>query len=127
MQFAEIVVRVARKTDAAMWGALFAAVGSPSGILEGLLEGGALQSSACCLVIVDKLEGSPAAFALCLRLIKVQYLVGLPARDIIDSHLASSDGEGGEGGGVHNINFHEDCHLLLPLMVMDCFGCQCLM
>ena len=71
LQFAEIVVRVARKTDAAMWGALFAAVGSPSGILESLLEGGALQSAACCLVIVDKLEGSPAAFALCLRLIEV--------------------------------------------------------
>lgn len=70
LQFAEIVVSVARKTDAAMWGALFAAVGRPSSVLEELLEGGALQSSACCLVIVDKLEGGPLAFALCHQLIK---------------------------------------------------------
>lgn len=70
---------MARKTDAAMWGALFAAVGKPSSVLEELLNDGALQSSACCLVIVDKLEGAPTAFALCLQLIKVQSskLVGL--------------------------------------------------
>ena len=70
-QFAEIVVSVARKTDAAMWGALFAAVGKPSAILEGLLDTGALQSSACCLLIVDRLEGAPTAHALALRLIRV--------------------------------------------------------
>lgn len=71
MQFAEIVVSVARKTDAALWGALFAAAGRPSSILEELLAAGALQSSACCLVIVDKLEGAPTALALCLQLTKV--------------------------------------------------------
>lgn len=71
VQFAEIVVSVARKTDAAMWGGLFAAIGKPSGILEGLLEAGALRSAACCLVIVDRLEGAQASYALCLRLIRV--------------------------------------------------------
>ncbi len=74
VQYAEIVVSVARKTDAAMWGALFAAVGRPSFFLEELLDSGALQSAACCLVIVDKLEGSPTAFALCLQLIRVSEL-----------------------------------------------------
>ena len=54
-----------------MWGALFAAVGKPSAILEGLLDTGALQSSACCLLIVDRLEGAPTAHALALRLIRV--------------------------------------------------------
>ena len=57
-----------------MWGALFAAVGKPSAILEGLLDTGALQSSACCLLIVDRLEGAPTAHALALRLIRVRAL-----------------------------------------------------
>ena len=75
-QFSETVVNVARKTDAAMWGSLFAAVGKPSAILESLLDNGALQSAACCLVIVDNLEGPAAAYALCLRLIRVTVAEG---------------------------------------------------
>ena len=71
MQFADIVVSVARKTDAAMWPTLFAAIGIPSEILINLLEQGALQSAACCLVIVDNLEGPSAAHKLCHKLVKV--------------------------------------------------------
>lgn len=73
MQFADIVVSVARKTDAAMWRTLFAAIGRPSDILVDLLDRGALQSAACCLVIVDNLEGPAAAHRLCHRLIKVSH------------------------------------------------------
>lgn len=69
--FRDIVVSVARKTDAQMWPALFAAVGSPGNLLEALLDVGALQSAACCLVIVDRIQGAEEAHGLALRLIKV--------------------------------------------------------
>ena len=69
--FRDIVVSVARKTDAQMWPALFAAVGSPSNLLEALLDVGALQSAACCLLIVDRIQGAEEAHGLALRLIKV--------------------------------------------------------
>lgn len=69
--FRDIVVSVARKTDAQMWPALFAAVGSPSNLLESLLDVGALQSAACCLLIVDRIQGAEEAHGLALRLIKV--------------------------------------------------------
>ncbi len=71
-QFRDIVVSVARKTDAAMWPALFAAVGAPSALLEGLLGAGALASAACCLLIVDRIEGPEPAHALALRLIRAR-------------------------------------------------------
>ncbi|KAK9828450.1 hypothetical protein WJX72_000056 [[Myrmecia] bisecta] len=69
-QFRDVVVSVARKTDAQMWPSLFAAVGAPSALLEGLLDTGALQSAACCLLIVDRIEGAQAAHKLSLRLIQ---------------------------------------------------------
>ncbi len=50
-QYADVVVSVARKTDASLWPALFTAVGSPSALLEHLLETGALKSAACFLLV----------------------------------------------------------------------------
>ncbi len=44
MQFPEIVVSVARKTDAALWPALFAAVGSPLRLCQGLMRADHLQA-----------------------------------------------------------------------------------
>ncbi len=61
---------VARKTDAAMWPALFLAVGVPSELLNNLVDAGALASAACCLLIVDRIEGSATAHSSALRLIK---------------------------------------------------------
>ncbi len=55
-----------------MWPALFAAVGAPSALLEGLLGAGALASAACCLLIVDRIEGPAPAHALALRLIRAR-------------------------------------------------------
>jgi hypothetical protein len=52
--FASCVVAVARKTDAALWPALFSAVGAPSALLEGLLEEGALGAAACFLLVIDR-------------------------------------------------------------------------
>lgn len=52
--FAEVVVSVARKTDAALWPPLFEAVGSPSSLLEVLVEAGELASAACFLLIIDR-------------------------------------------------------------------------
>ena len=57
-QYAELVVSVARKTDAQLWPSLFAAVGSPAELGEGLRAAGDLQSAACCLLIVDHIEGT---------------------------------------------------------------------
>ena len=71
LQYQDIVVSVARKTDAAMWPALFLAVGVPSELLDSLVDAGALTSAACCLLIVDRIEGSAAAHSSALRLIKV--------------------------------------------------------
>ena len=67
----DVVVSVARKTDAQMWPALFAAVGVPSSMLDSLLEAGMLQSAACCLLIVDRIEGPQAAHGRALQLIQV--------------------------------------------------------
>lgn len=70
-QSQDIVVSVARKTDAAMWPALFLAVGVPSELLNNLVDAGALASAACCLLIVDRIEGSAIAHSSALRLIRV--------------------------------------------------------
>lgn len=70
-QFADVVVSVARKMDAALWPALFAAVGSPSALLEGLATRGALPSAACCLLLVDRMEGRATAHRLTLSLLQV--------------------------------------------------------
>ena len=66
-----MVVSVARKMDAALWPALFDAVGPPDALAEGLLAGGQPVSAACCLLIVDRLQGAPTAQALALRNIQV--------------------------------------------------------
>lgn len=50
----DVVVSVARKTDASLWPALFSAVGSPAALLALLLEAGALPSAACFLIVVDR-------------------------------------------------------------------------
>lgn len=50
-QFADVVVSVARKTDASLWPALFTAIGSPGALLEHLLDTGALKSAACFLLV----------------------------------------------------------------------------
>ena len=77
--FRDIVVSVARKTDAQMWPALFAAVGSPGGLLEAMLDVGALQSAACCLLIVDRIQGVQEAHGLALRLIQVCFVLKEPS------------------------------------------------
>ena len=69
-QSAEIVVSVARKTDAQLWPALFSAAGSPAGLCEGLLRSGALQTAACCLLIVEQVEGGSKSHELALRLVR---------------------------------------------------------
>lgn len=51
---ADVVVSVSRKTDASLWPALFSAVGSPSAVLELLLDSGSLTSAACFLIVVDR-------------------------------------------------------------------------
>jgi hypothetical protein len=51
---ADVVVSVSRKTDASLWPALFSAVGSPSAVLEMLLDTGSLTSAACFLIVVDR-------------------------------------------------------------------------
>lgn len=51
---ADVVVSVARKTDAALWPALFSAVGTPSALLDSLVEKGALASASCCLLVIDR-------------------------------------------------------------------------
>ena len=75
-QFSDVVVSVARKMDAALWPALFAAVGSPSALLEGLAQRGALTSAACCLLVVDCLEGSASAQRLTISLLQVCFVSG---------------------------------------------------
>ena len=75
MQFPEIVVSVARKTDAALWPALFAAVGSPGRLCQGLMQADKLQArgrrlacvgrmmrcvrAACCCRLLDALRAHP--------------------------------------------------------------------
>ena len=68
------MVSVARKTDAALWPPLFAAVGQASTLAEALLAAGALHRAACALLIVDRLQGSATAHELALRLMQVRAL-----------------------------------------------------
>uniref|UniRef100_A0A383V6J0 RIC1 C-terminal alpha solenoid region domain-containing protein n=1 Tax=Tetradesmus obliquus TaxID=3088 RepID=A0A383V6J0_TETOB len=65
----DVVVSVARKTDASLWPALFSAVGSPAALLALLLEAGALPSAACFLIVVDRLEGADLAQRYALSLV----------------------------------------------------------
>ncbi len=73
LQFQDIVVSVARKTDAQMWPALFAAVGKPSKLLDELLDAGQLTSAACCLLLVDRIQGAQQAHMIAIVLIKVTW------------------------------------------------------
>lgn len=65
---------MSRKTDASLWPAMFSAVGSPSAVLQLLLDKGSLTSAACFLIVVDRCErdsyctdgGSPATAACAL-------------------------------------------------------------
>jgi WD40 repeat protein len=66
----EIVVSVARKTDAQLWPALFQAVGPPSVLCEGLTASEVLDTAACALLIVDRMQGSAKARSLALRLVR---------------------------------------------------------
>jgi hypothetical protein len=67
---AAIAVAVARKTDAAAWPALFAAVGPPGDLVADAVAGGALDVAAAALVVVDRVQGSAAAHGLALALLK---------------------------------------------------------
>ena len=78
VQHREVVVSVARKTDASMWPALFAAAGDPGELLKGLTRQGALQSAACSLLIVDRLQGPDMAQTLALQLLQVPTLSIFP-------------------------------------------------
>jgi hypothetical protein len=100
-QAAEIVVSVARKTDAALWPALFAAAGAPSALADGLAAAGALRAAACALVIVEHAEGGAAAQALALRLVRAALAAREPAlaADLL-RFLLPEDGAGGAGGGA---------------------------
>ena len=66
----EIIVSVARKTDVALWPSLFAAAGPPTDVVEDLLSRKLLQTAACCLVIVETVEGRLRSQSLALRLVR---------------------------------------------------------
>uniref|UniRef100_A0A061S7S9 Protein ric1 n=1 Tax=Tetraselmis sp. GSL018 TaxID=582737 RepID=A0A061S7S9_9CHLO len=68
-QYSDVIVSVARKTDAALWPLLFSAVGSPMKLIQRLLDANALESAACCLLCVDRLEGADKAQDLSLNII----------------------------------------------------------
>ena len=69
-QSSELVVSVARKTDAELWPPLFDASGSPVLICESLLRDGALQHASCCLLIISEFVGSSESARLALRTLK---------------------------------------------------------
>eukprot|EP00884_Botryococcus_braunii_P016474 jgi/Botrbrau1/350/Bobra.110_2s0009.1 len=60
-----------------MWPALFSAVGPPSALLDDLLRAGQLTSAACCLLIVDRIEGAPAAHKFAVSLIGMALAEGM--------------------------------------------------
>jgi hypothetical protein len=90
LQFQDIVVSVARKTDAQMWPALFAAVGPPSALLDELLDAGQLTSAACCLLIVDRIEGAQEAHRIAIILIKVSSVAISPPAALLCLRCCSS-------------------------------------
>ena len=69
LHHADVVVSVARKTDATLWPPLFTAVGPPSDLLESLLATGALGSAACFLLVIDRLQGTQVAHEQSVRLV----------------------------------------------------------
>lgn len=91
-QYPDVVVSVARKTDAQLWPLLFNTVGRPSEILDVLLNQGLIQhpnnqlpavaflgsshSAACLLVVIEKMEGSVLSRALSLQVLQVALTSG---------------------------------------------------
>ena len=67
---ADIIISVARKTDASLWPPLFDAAGPPSDLLADAVAAGRLDGGAAALVVVDRVEGAAAAHALALSLLK---------------------------------------------------------
>ncbi|GAX78137.1 hypothetical protein CEUSTIGMA_g5579.t1 [Chlamydomonas eustigma] len=74
--YPDVVVSVARKTDAQLWPPLFSAVGPPSALLEGLLQAGALSSAACFLLVIDRMEGMNVSHKQAIRLINLALMRG---------------------------------------------------
>ena len=74
-QAAELVVSVARKTDAELWPPLFQAAGSPVSLCEGLLRDGSLQSAACCLLVVNEMVGKSESESLALKTLRASLSV----------------------------------------------------
>ena len=75
-QAAELVVSVARKTEAELWPPLFQAAGSPVSLCEGLLRDGSLQSAACCLLVVNEMVGKSESESLALKTLRASISVG---------------------------------------------------
>ena len=73
-QYPQITVSVARKTDAELWPPLFAAMGAPSEICERLYKTADLRNAACCLLIVDQVEGVERSQELGLALLHAAML-----------------------------------------------------
>ncbi|WPT12892.1 RAB6A-GEF complex partner protein 1 [Picochlorum sp. SENEW3] len=69
-QSAELVVSVARKTEAELWPPLFQASGSPITLSENLLRDGALENAACCLLIINEVFGQSEASSMALKILK---------------------------------------------------------
>ncbi len=69
--YGECAVAVARKTDISLWPSLFQALGTPSAVLDGLMERGALVAAANMLLVVDSMQGATVAYAKAVRLLQV--------------------------------------------------------
>jgi hypothetical protein len=100
--FADTVVAVARKTDAALWPVLFAAAGPPSDLLCDAAAAGALDGAACCLLVVDRVEGPAAAAGPALHLLKAALEAGrYPlAAELLRFACPPGGWDGEEGGGA---------------------------
>ena len=74
-QSAELVVSVARKTEAELWPPLFQASGSPVTLCENLLQYGALEHAACCLLIINEVFSQSEASSMALKILKSSLIV----------------------------------------------------
>jgi hypothetical protein len=85
----DVVVSVARKTDASMWPRLFAAAGRPSLLASAAISDSSLDAAAACLLLVDRIKGADAAHALAIRLLAA---VLAPAFVIVGGGKEGEDG-----------------------------------